>query len=111
MEEKTQASGFWVDGKLVNGAGLPIDEQGKVIVQKKEGEPTFESVQAELATAQERITELEGQLQASQDQGNPDSADTRTNAELRAALDTKGVQGLRDLNKAALQALAVEHGV
>ena len=111
MEGKTQASGFWVDGKLVNGAGQPIDENGKVIVQQKEGEPTLESVQAELKTAQERISELEGQLQASQDQGNPDSTDTRTNAQLRDALDAKGVQGLANLNKAALQALAVEHQV
>jgi hypothetical protein len=103
---------FLVNGQMVNHEGRPVDKDGNVIkAEQPAGAETLESVKAELKIAQERITELEGQLQASQDQGNPDSADTRTNAELRAALDTKGVQGLRDLNKAALQALAVEHGV
>jgi hypothetical protein len=101
---------FLVNGKMVNFAGEPVDQDGKVIVaEQPTGAETLESVKAELNTAQERITELEGQLQASQDQGNPDSADTRTNAELRAALDAKGVQYDAKLNKAALQALAAEH--
>ena len=103
---------FEVNGQMVNYAGEPVDQDGKVIkAEQPAGRETLESVQEQLNTAQARITELEGQLQASQDQGNPDSADTRTNAELRAALEVKGVQGLANLNKAALQALAVEHGV
>ena len=102
---------FLVNGITVNHEGKPVDEQGKVIRDDQPGVETLESVQEQLRTAQDRISELEGQLQASQDQGNPDSTDTRTNAQLRDALDAKGVQGLANLNKAALQALAVEHQV
>lgn len=68
------------------------------------------ALRQETAVALERVTELEGQFQASQEQGNPDSPDTRTNAELRTALDAKGVSYPSGANKAALQALAAEHG-
>lgn len=96
--------GFWIDGKLVNGAGKPINEDGSVIVQTVEGELTLEQ-------AKTRIAELEAQLAAQTEAGDPSSSDTRTNAELKAALDSKGVQYDARLNKAGLQALAAEHQV
>lgn len=96
--------GFWIDGRLVNGAGRPINEDGSVIVEVQEGELTLEQAKA-------RIAELEVQLAANAESGDPSSSDTRTNAELKAALDGKGVQYDARLNKAGLQALAAEHQV
>ena len=64
---------------------------------------------SDLSAAQQRIADLEAQLASQADAGNPDSTDTRTNAELKAALDAKGVPYDARLNKAGLQALAVEH--
>ena len=98
------SKGFWIAGKLVNGAGKPINDDGTVIVEQQGGELTLEQ-------AKTRIAELEAQLAAQADAGNPDSTDTRTNAELKAALDAKSVAYDARLNKAALQALAAEHGV
>ena len=102
---------FLVNGQMVNHAGQPVDEQGKVLVaEQPSGAATLESVQVELTQAQARIAELEAQLAAQGEAGDPSSSDTRTNAELKAALDAKGVQYDARLNKAGLQALAAEHG-
>ena len=87
-------------GKFIVG-GREVDANGYEI---GEGQPINT-----LSAAQQRIADLEALLATQADAGNPDSTDTRTNAELKAALDAKGVTYDARLNKAGLQALAAEH--
>ena len=95
---------FSVNGIMVNHAGQPVDDAGKVI----DGGETQVSttLQADLERAQLRIADLELQLA-----GESSGAETRTNNELRAALDEAGVQYDAKTNKAGLRALAAEYQV
>ena len=113
---------FLVNGKLVNFAGKEVDQAGDVIEQAAmSGEPSVERLQAEvryereessklreqLQTALARVTELEGP----QDDDDQTSTDARTVAQLKEALDARGVQYEASAKKAALQEFAALNGI
>jgi hypothetical protein len=82
---------FEVAGEQVNHSGKPL------------GAP---EVLGDLDALKARIAELE----AAAEQGAEGSTDTRSNAQLKAALEARGVAVPAGANKAALQALAAERG-
>ena len=96
LDETTPGGKFIVGGKEVDANGNPIGEG-------------FTPSPTDLLTAQQRIAQLEAQLSQSQEQGDPNSTDTRTNNELKAALTAKGVSYPANANKAALQQLAADN--
>jgi chromosome segregation ATPase len=67
----------------------------------------------QVAALQARIAELEGQVAAQGDGENakPGDTDQRTKAELKTALDRKGVTYAPNTNRDGLLALAAEHQV
>ena len=158
-------TGFWMDGRLVNGAGKPVDENGQVIAEKIGETPDAQALRearadlegarqevntarsellqaeqtkqalddqvtrltaqaqsqdaaladrvAELDQARARISELEAQLAGHSDGENakPGDVDQRTKAQLKEALDGKGVAYAPSTNRDGLLALAAEHQV
>jgi hypothetical protein len=98
---------FFKDGQFVNEDGQVTDANG-VIIQAQLPPSDLQAEVLQLNQETARLAELQGE---GTDLGDPESQDSRTNAQLQAALTTGGIPFDPKYNRASLQALAKEHNL